>query len=641
MNFGKTFESHLTSEWRKQYINYAELKAKILHAADNAPDPRYKSLYAVYCLEFGDEFFTTLTAELGRVNNFFDHKMAEAYRKHATFKVKFIYVHRVGGDLGNIPSLPPLDDQPRNVSKLERAYSEFYFSLVLLNNYQQLNYTGFYKLCEKFDKYLKSSTGHNWINEYLEPAVISQSGVDLSNMMGEVEDIYTQYITKGDRGKAMEKLRVPPLGQPTSPTHIFSAGVLLGLFIVSAVVCLFSYYSLFSNPELLSTFVRLYRASFSLMLYGFGIVINLHVWQTVGINHVLIFELNPRNPTVPVKLLSTASFYGYICTLSMLFFIHHDEFGVKDPLYFPLVGLLVPLALLINPIRILNYSARMWVLRSFGRILVAPFCYVSFADFFVADQMISLVQCIVDFYQLIRFYVRYQLNSVKTFDFEPDYVVYFLRCLPAWFRLAQCLKRYWDSKSKPTSYLVNAFAYGSTLIVVTFSTIQLETNANYENLFANPWTWCYLVSSFISTIYCTAWDLIQDYGLFKVFDCSNIFLRKRLIYPKMFYYFAIIADLSIRFIWVFELYMIHYNILLPYNCKTLTSICEIARRFIWNFLRLENEHLYNCGNYRATRDIFVSALNSRDELLVETMLDESRRSSLAARRQSNPMTNSH
>jgi len=37
--------------------------------------------------------------------------------------------------------------------------------------------------------------------------------------------------------------------------------------------------------------------------------------------------------------------------------------------------------------------------------------------------------------------------------------------------------------------------------------------------------------------------------------------------------------------------------------------CEIIRRFIWNFYRLENEHLNNCGEFRAVRDISISGQN--------------------------------
>ena len=37
-----------------------------------------------------------------------------------------------------------------------------------------------------------------------------------------------------------------------------------------------------------------------------------------------------------------------------------------------------------------------------------------------------------------------------------------------------------------------------------------------------------------------------------------------------------------------------------------TKFC--FRRFIWNFFRLENEHLNNCGEFRAVRDISINPL---------------------------------
>jgi len=116
-----------------------------------------------------------------------------------------------------------------------------------------------------------------------------------------------------------------------------------------------------NKPELISSFTQLFRGSFSLMVFGFLTAINVYVWQSVGINHVLIFELNPRNQIEPIKIIGFASLFGYGCTLSMLLFLHHNEFGVRDPLYFPLIGVILPLAFLINPLPIMNHSARMWV----------------------------------------------------------------------------------------------------------------------------------------------------------------------------------------------------------------------------------------------------------------------------------------
>uniref|UniRef100_A0A8D9FF10 Xenotropic and polytropic retrovirus receptor 1 homolog n=1 Tax=Cacopsylla melanoneura TaxID=428564 RepID=A0A8D9FF10_9HEMI len=45
-------------------------------------------------------------------------------------------------------------------------------------------------------------------------------------------------------------------------------------------------------------------------------------------------------------------------------------------------------------------------------------------------------------------------------------------------------------------------------------------------------------------------------------------------------------------------------------------------RFVWNFFRLENEHLNNCGKFRAVRDISVAPINSSDQEKILRMMDE-------------------
>lgn len=48
----------------------------------------------------------------------------------------------------------------------------------------------------------------------------------------------------------------------------------------------------------------------------------------------------------------------------------------------------------------------------------------------------------------------------------------------------------------------------------------------------------------------------------------------------------------------------------------------ICRRFVWNFFRLENEHLNNCGKFRAVRDISVAPIDSSDQSQMIRMMDE-------------------
>lgn len=55
---------------------------------------------------------------------------------------------------------------------------------------------------------------------------------------------------------------------------------------------------------------------------------------------------------------------------------------------------------------------------------------------------------------------------------------------------------------------------------------------------------------------------------------------------------------------------------------SITSPLEVFRRFVWNFFRLENEHLNNCGKFRAVRDISVAPIDSSDQIQIIRMMDE-------------------
>ena len=47
---------------------------------------------------------------------------------------------------------------------LKLAFSEFYLSLILLQNYQNLNFTGFRKILKKHDKLLRNDAGARWLD---------------------------------------------------------------------------------------------------------------------------------------------------------------------------------------------------------------------------------------------------------------------------------------------------------------------------------------------------------------------------------------------------------------------------------------------------------------------------------------------
>lgn len=86
-------------------------------------------------------------------------KLAEAIRKFSSLKNELIIPKGPPGKKADSRSsgpVYPLSERPhipaRKLHDLKLAFTEFYLSLVLLQNYQSLNFTGFRKILKKHDK---------------------------------------------------------------------------------------------------------------------------------------------------------------------------------------------------------------------------------------------------------------------------------------------------------------------------------------------------------------------------------------------------------------------------------------------------------------------------------------------------------
>lgn len=74
-------------------------------------------------------------------------KLAEATRKFATLRSELESSVDQKGRVRKSKEVPA-----RKLNDLKLAFSEFYLSLILLQNYQNLNHTGFRKILKKHDK---------------------------------------------------------------------------------------------------------------------------------------------------------------------------------------------------------------------------------------------------------------------------------------------------------------------------------------------------------------------------------------------------------------------------------------------------------------------------------------------------------
>ncbi|TKS80396.1 Xenotropic and polytropic retrovirus receptor 1 -like protein [Collichthys lucidus] len=372
----------------------------------------------------------------------------------------------------------------------------------------------------------------------------------------------------GDRQRAMKRLRVPPLGaaQPAPAWTTFRVGLYCGVFLVLMVTVVIT--------GLLGV---LWCVSLLSCLFSHSILVPM--------------QANPL------------ALYG----IFLLF--------------------------LINPFKTCYYKSRFWLLKLLFRVVTAPFHHVGFADFWLADQLNSLVVVLMDLEYMICFY-SFELDwkkhdgliSSSGADVCNSYsygVRAVIQCLPAWFRFVQCLRRYRDTK-RAFPHLVNAGKYSTSFFVVTFSALynthKVESHADAQIFF-----YLYISCLIVSSCYTLVWDLKMDWGLFDRNAGENTFLREEIVYPqKAYYYSAIVEDVLLRFAWTLTVSLTTVSGISNISdiLSTILAPMEVFRRFVWNFFRLENEHLNNCGEFRAVRDISVAPLNADDQTLLEQMMDQ-------------------
>lgn len=577
--------------------------------------------------QFDDYFFRYCDGELRKINIFFSEKLAEAIRKFSSLKNELIIPKGPPGkktDSRSSGPVYPLSERPhipaRKLHDLKLAFTEFYLSLVLLQNYQSLNFTGFRKILKKHDKLLQTSEGAQWRVEFVDNSTFHTNN-DINRLISETEHLYTVYLENGDRQKAMKRLRVPPLGEQRSPWITFKVGLFSGSFIVLCVTVILS--AIFhEGEERFADVYRLFRAPLLLMQFMFLIGVNVYGWRSSGVNHVLIFELDPRNHLSEQHLMELAAILGVSWALSVLSFLYSSYISIP-PYISPLVLLVLIVAFTINPIKTFHYEARLWLVKLIGRIIAAPFFHVGFADFWLADQFNSMLTVFTDLHYTVCFYLTQTWHTgVKepiTSEYSTSRMV--VNCIPAWVRFAQCLRRYRDSRE--SLHLINAGKYASSLAVVISNNFWTLHEGDYHYFSENPYFYVYFVCATISSTYTYTWDIKMDWGLLDYRDSDYKFLREEIVYSStMFYYLAIVEDFILRFVWVITFLVTSNGLVSKEVMSSISAPLEIFRRFIWNFFRLENEHLNNCGKFRAVRDICIAPIAPSDPLEVIRMMDE-------------------
>ena len=127
----------------------------------------------------------------------------------------------------------------KNAKELKLAFSEFYLNLIIIQDYQKINMTGFQKINKKFDKNFYCDLGKEWFDMKVKRSDLDDSS-DVKHLLERVETLFTTELEKGDRKKAMSRLRVPPFESKKTDWTTLAVGFMGGCFLVLVFVIIAS-----------------------------------------------------------------------------------------------------------------------------------------------------------------------------------------------------------------------------------------------------------------------------------------------------------------------------------------------------------------------------------------------------------------
>ncbi|XP_056161400.1 phosphate transporter PHO1 homolog 1-like [Syzygium oleosum] len=511
---------------------------------------------------------------------------------------------------------------------IKKALIELYKGLGYLNTYRNLNMLAFVKILKKFDKV----TGKQVLPIYLRVVESSyfNSSDKVMHLGDEVEELFVKQFAAADQRKALKYLK------PLQRTESHGTTFLVGLF-TGCLIALFTGYVIMAHVtgiyrrkgdrvymETVYPILRQVPLSFSVLLHNNGqkaakrsdpymcsmfslfflhfflYGCNIFAWRKARINYSFIFEL-----TTPKELKYRDVFL--ICAASMavvvgVMFVHLSVLtkGSSDKQVQSIPGLLLLsfVLLLVCPCNIFYQSSRYRLLRVIRNIIFSPLYKVVMLDFFMADQLCSQIPMLRNLEYLTCYYIT---GSYKTQDYKycmqtKHYrdLAYAVSFLPYYWRAMQCARRWFDEGH--TSHLVNLGKYVSAMLAA-------GAKVAYEKEQSFGWLFLVVVISSGATIYQLYWDFVKDWGLLQM-NSKNQWLRNELMLRRKFvYYLSMGLNLVLRLAWLQT--VLHYSFEnVDYRVTGLfLAALEVLRRGLWNFFRLENEHLNNAGKFRAVKTV--------------------------------------
>ncbi|KAL5716430.1 hypothetical protein ACHQM5_018119 [Ranunculus cassubicifolius] len=612
-------------------------------------EERYETMFLMSTDEGGHYevvFFKKLDDEFNKVNRFYRKKMVEVIEEAAFLNKQLEALDAFRIKVGNHPhpSPPPhshaadeastspprinipaetpystiksilkidkdkeLKFSKENLKKVEaqlkHVFIEFYQKLRHLRNYSFLNRVAMEKILKKYDKVCSRSASKSYLG------VVDDSDIgnpyEVLRMMERVEATFIKHFSNSNRRRGMKMLRHKEKKERHSTT--FSLGVFTGCTI-ALIVTLSLIFRLRKIMEK-EGFDRYMENMFPLYsVFGFIVLHmvmfsgNIYFWRRYRVNYSFIFgfkkgtEIGYRDVMFLSAGLATLALTTVVANLDMEMDEETKDYKTLTEVL-PL-GLIVLIVLVIVcPFNIMYRSSRFYLVRIIFRGICAPLYRGKLIDYFWADQLTSEIQAL----RSLEFYICYygwgdfekRHHTCPSSDVYNTFY-YIVAIIPYWTRLVQGIRHSHDVRDMTQAW--NSLKHFFTIVAVV-------TRTAYVSRQGKMWWVLALISSVLATAYCIYWDLVVDWGLLQR-KSKNHWLRDRLTIPhKSVYYICMAVNVLLRFAWLQTVLDIQISGLHRENVIAIFASLEIFRRGMWNYFRVEIEHVNNVTKYRASKSV--------------------------------------
>lgn len=628
----------MVSEWREAYLDYNTLKTllkpfnimakkylKIPLPPTISNNPNILTHFMIInysqddlekLTDFHDKFEYVMNFELQKVTNFFKAKLVEYMRRLRLIKINITILQSINFE----------KDYAKLKGELRNCFHLFYKEIILLLDFYFINHEAARKILKKqkklYSKLPKKLLAINMEDILNDNSFLQKNIPKLHKLKHELENLYLDnfyHIHTKEQGKA--ELNKITHGRFTSHFENFLNGMFLGFATLLFVLIMIMVFQGGLDPDTDNNFYYVfhgYRGFALILAYMWFLAWNVYGWTSYYVNYRNILGFNYHYSTLS-EIVKRTSIFTTILMLTMLWYIllREDEdfshiLGFLPKEYAPLLCWVIFLCYLFFPnFKYFNGEGRLYFFKLIKNLLLYSFINVDFPMTWATEQFLSFVIPLRD----IEFSTCYYIEKISSGD-DALYCSYTERlsmaliatAFPLLLRIVQCLRIMYQKHHSFVwgSDFFNAIKYLITLITVTFSFFySLEQNSQ---IYFTLW----VVFSIISTGYSYFWDLKMDWGFLE--PCSkNKYLRNQLSFTKpAFYYGAIIMNLFFRFCWILTLSPGIMGIFLrKQSFNFLFGVIEMVRRAIWNFFRIEMEHIANCGGFKVVDDYKLPFENFR------------------------------